>query len=391
MYSVDGHNFEPDEPGLQPVLERAYRNHVRPMCLCSMAPIPVYITCLGGTFVLKRMPCTGGLHAVDCLHYEPPEGMSGSADIAAAISEDPDTGITNLDVEFSLSCGFSRPMSHGATSETSSVGIARPRLSLRGLLQFLWNEAELTTWKPAFTGKRSWAVVRHHLLRAAAKKVVRGQPLANVLFVPEAFTVAHKEQIAARRASRFADGSKSSGEGQGKMIVIGEVKELLPVRSAPSIVLKHLPDLPFSIEAATHRRMTRIYENELSLWCSSANVHLVIVATFTVSLGGQVTIDELGLVPTSGQWIPADDAFELRLVDCLVHEGRSFRKMVRLNATVPSLSPSAMLLDVKAEPPSLALDRYLGDGVDVAIRAESGLIPNWIWRIREGDPPALPQ
>lgn len=136
MYSVDGQKFGPDELGLQPVLERAYRNHVRPMCLCSMAPISVYITCLGGTFVLKRMPCTGSYHAVDCSHYEPLGELPGSTDIGTAISEDPDTGLTELNVDFSLSHRPSRSTPHRITSAVSNVHAGQPSLSLRGLLQF---------------------------------------------------------------------------------------------------------------------------------------------------------------------------------------------------------------------------------------------------------------
>lgn len=391
MYSVDGQKFEPDEHGLQPALGWAYRNHVRPMCLCSMVPVPVYITCLGGTFVLKRMPCTGDRHAVGCLHYEPPEGLSGSADIAAAISEDPDTGITNLDVEFSLSCGPSRPLSHGATSETSSVGSARPRLSLRGLLQFLWDEAELTRWKPAFAGRRSWAVVRHHLLRAAANKVLKGQPLSTVLFVPESFSVAEKRQIAARYARRLADGLKRTRQGCGKMIVIGEVKEIVPSRLAFNIILKHLPDSPFSIDADLHRRMSQTFDTELSLWNAAADVHLIIAATFTQPSAAHPSIEELSLLPTSAQWIPADDAFELRLVDRLVREGRSFRKSVHLNSKVPSRSTSAILFDVKSALIALALDRHPDDGMDATPAAGSDSPPVWLWRTRKENLPAFPQ
>ena len=46
------------------------------------------------------------------------------------------------------------------------------RLSLRGLLYFLWHEAELTRWHPGFTGKRTWSVVRSHLLSAARNMTV---------------------------------------------------------------------------------------------------------------------------------------------------------------------------------------------------------------------------
>ena len=299
--------------------------------------------------------------------------------------------MTQLSVDFSLSQWPSRPTSHRIASAVSSVHAPRPSLSLRGLLQFLWIEAKLTRWKPAFAGKRTWAVVRHHLLLAAANKVLKGQQLADVMFVPESFTVADKEQIAARRADRLADGLMRPGQGQRKMIVIGEVKEIVPARSAFSIVLKHLPDLPFSIDAGLHKEMICNFEDELRLWRSAAGVHLLIAATFTLASWRRPMIDEMSLVPASDQWIPADDAFELRLVNGLVHEGRSFRKSLRLNAKIPSLSPSAMLLDVKAEPLGLILDRDSEEGVDAATRSRSGSTLDWVWRIQEGDPPPFPQ
>ena len=96
----------------------------------------------------------------------------------------------------------------------------------------------------------------------------------------------------------------------------------------------------------------------------------MIAATFSLTSGDQPMIDEVSLVPTSGQWIPADDAFELRLVNCLVRESRSFRKSLQLNSKVPSLYPSAILLDVKAAPIGLALDRDSGYGVDASTVSE---------------------
>ena len=324
-------------------------------------------------------------------HYQPPGELCDSTDIGSAISEDPDTGLTKLDVDFSLSFETSRSRRHRAGGQVSSARSTSSRLSLRGLLQFLWNEAELTRWKPAFAGRRSWAVVRHHLLFAAANKVLKGRPLSNVLFVPETFTVADKEDIAARRSRLLAGGFGRPGQGQAKMIVIGEVKEILPARSAFNIVLNHLPDLPFSIEAHLYGRMIQNFENELFMWRSAADVYLMVAATFTLTSGDQPMIDEVSLVPTSGQWIPADDAFELRLVNCLVRESRSFRKSLQLNSKVPSLYPSAILLDVKAAPIGLALDRDSGYGVDASTVSESGTTPDWPWRIRKGDLPAFPQ
>ena len=376
MYSLDGQKFGLDQLGLQQVLTRAYRDHVRPMCLCSMVPVPVYIACFGGTFVLTRMPCTGGHHAVNCSHYEPPEELSGSTDIRTAISEDPDTGLTKLDVDFSLSCELSRPRSYRADAQASNARSTSSRLSLRGLLQFLWDEAELARWKPAFGGRRSWAVVQSRLLRAAATKILRGQPLTSILLVPEPFTVDGNERIAARRSRRLVEGFGRTGPAHGRMIVIGEVKSIVPHRSQFHVVLRHLPDLPFLVDADTHRRMARDFEGQLSLWRGLAEVHLVMAATFSMPGWARPAIDEMTLLLTSAQWIPADDDFELQLINHLVHEGRSFRKAIYLNAKVPSHAPSSVLLDTSSAPIGLALDRRLdGEGISQLPRSR------WTWRV----------
>jgi len=49
MYLVDGRRYEPDEHGLDRALSAAYDDRIRPLCLCSEPPIPVYITRLGET------------------------------------------------------------------------------------------------------------------------------------------------------------------------------------------------------------------------------------------------------------------------------------------------------------------------------------------------------
>jgi len=70
------------------------------------------------------------------------------------------------------------------------------RLTLRSLLHYLWDQAELTHWKPGFVGRRSWTTVRRHLLRAAEYKVVRGHPLLASLYIPETFSVERPAPLA---------------------------------------------------------------------------------------------------------------------------------------------------------------------------------------------------
>lgn len=383
MYLVDGRRYEPDGHGLECALAAAYDDRVRPLCLCCDPAIPVYITRLGGTFVLKRMPFTGSQHAVSCSHYESPAELSGLDEVlGTAISEDPDTGVTQLRVEFAMSKGMPRTVGSSTGQESGGVRSDGVRLSLRGLLHFLWREAELTNWRPAFDGKRKWAVVRSHLLAAASNKVLKGMSLADALYIPEAFTASASEAIRTRRNRRFDQGLKRDALGQSKMILIGEVKEIVPTRFHFSVVIKHMPDAPFLLNTELHRRMTRHFENELALWSGNAETHLIIAATFALTDWGQPTIDELCLVPSSAQWLPVDDGSELQLIDRLVKEHRAFEKALGYNAKMAPHFPCAILLDAQRSPVALCVDRAgnglkeydLGDVPDIS-SPQRGSIP----------------
>lgn len=391
MYLIAGQRYEADEPGLQRALAIAHDDRIRPLCLCSKPPIAVYITRLGKTFVLKRMPFTGSQHAVGCTHYEPPAELSGLSEVlGTAISEDPDTGVTQLRVGFSLSKGAPRTVDAGAGQDSGSVRSDGTRLSLRGLLHFLWREAELTKWRPAFDGKRSWAVVRSHLLAAASNKVLKGLSLADSLYIPEPFTVAEADAIRIRRERRFVQGLRRNGQTHSKMILIGEIKEIVPTRCHFNVVLKHVPDAPFLLNFKLHRKTTRHFENELALWTGSAETHLIMAATFALADWGQPMIDELCLVPTSAQWLPVDDGFEKQLIDRLVSERRTFDKSLGFNSKLPSSSISAVLLDAQRAPVSLALDRTFAREFDSEAVARPASTA-WRWYVYTTEIPTLPR
>jgi hypothetical protein len=391
MYLLAGQRYDANEYGLGRALPATYDARIRPLCLCSDPAIPVYLTRLGGTFVLKRMPFTGSQHAVGCTHYEPPAELSGLGGIlATAISENPDTGVTQLRVGFSLSKGAPRTVVLGTVQDRGSVRSDGTRLSLRGLLHFLWREAELTKWRPAFDGKRTWAVVRSHLLAAASNKVLKRMSLADALYIPEAFTASVSEAIRTRRNGRFDQGLKRDGLGQSKMILIGEVKEIVPTRFHFNVVVKHVPDMPFFLNTNLHRRMTRHFENELALWTGSAETHLIMAATFSLDDWGRPTIDELCLVSTSAQWLPVDDGFEKQLVDRLVSERRTFDKSLGFNSKLPSSSISAVLLDAQRAPVTLTLDRtFYGELDSEAVPPPTST--TWRWQVYTAEIPSLPR
>lgn len=391
MYLVAGQRYEADEPGLQRALAAALDGRIRPLCLCSDPPVPVYITRLGETYVLKRMPFTGSQHAVGCSHYEWPAELSGLGEVlGTAISEDPDTGVTHLRVGFAMSKGTPRPVDLGSGQGSGSVRSDGTRLSLRGLLHFLWREAELTKWRPGFAGKRSWAVVRSHLLAAASNKVLRGLSLADSLYIPEPFTVADADAIRTRRSRRFAKGLKRDEHGQSKMILIGELKEIVPARFHFSVVIKHMPDAPFLLNTDLHRRMTRYFENELALWTGSAETHLIMAATFALADWGQPMLDELCLISTSAQWLPVDDGFDKQLIDHLVSQRRVFDKSLGFNSKLPAGSVCAVLLDALQVPMALELDRTYDREFDSDAIARP-VATTWRWKVHAIEIPTLPR
>ena len=110
-----------------------------------------------------------------------------------------------------------------AGADGDSVASNGTKLSLRGLLHYLWDQAELTRWHPGFAGKRSWGAVRKHLLLAAENKIARGDSLRSRLFIPEVFSVEHRDAINARRMAQWSQAVAVPGKPQQLMLLIAEI------------------------------------------------------------------------------------------------------------------------------------------------------------------------
>ena len=172
IYEVGGQRFETTSRGFAEAIADAHAAHRRPRCMCLVEGVDMYVARLGDGFIVKRMPDTGSHHAPDCPSYEPPAEYSGLGQVlGTAITEDPATGETTLKLDFSMSRIVGRSTLPVAGRAGDSVKTNGTKLSLRGLLHYLWDQAELTRWQPGFAGKRSWATVRKHLLLAAENKI----------------------------------------------------------------------------------------------------------------------------------------------------------------------------------------------------------------------------
>lgn len=276
--------------------------------MCLVDGVEMYVARLAGSnrgYIVKRMPGTGSHHAPDCPSYEPPAEFSGLGQVlGSAITEDPATGETTLKLDFPLARMPGRSTMPPAGGESDSVSSSGTKLSLRALLHYLWDQAELTRWHPGFSGKRTWATVRKHLCQAADHKLARGDALRARLYVPEPFSIDERDAINARRLAQWQHAMAAPGKQQHLMLLIGEVKEIVPARYGFKAIVKHMPGQAFSIDEQLYRRLGRRFEPELALWGASDGIQMVMIATFGVSTAGVPAINELSLMPVTRQWLP---------------------------------------------------------------------------------------
>lgn len=384
--------LHPDTPEFADAIARVYSARQRPKCLCQADGIDMYVARLGDTYVVKRMPDGGSRHAPQCPHYAPPAEFSGVAPLlGTAILENVATGDTTLRLGFAMtriSGRSSQPTPGDCGDSATSDGT---RLSLRCLLHYLWDRAELTHWRPGFAGKRSWAMVRRHLLDAAEHLIVRGERILGRLYIPEPFSAEHRDAIRERRLACWTPGVARNQWAQPLMLLIGEVKEIAPARYGHRVLIKHVPDQAFAVDEQLYRRLQRRLETELDLWGTSDDLRLVTIATFGLSSrSGLPSIAQMALMTSNAQWLPVEDAFELQLVDQLVRTGRSFVKGLRYGLSRNDQLVNATLLDAGNPPVAMVISPDAEPDATPSSAAHAGPRSSWVWHIANGLMPPVP-
>ena len=93
-------------------------------------------------------------------------------------------------------------------------------------------------------------------------------------------------------------------------------------------------------------------------------------------------------MPTSREWIPVEDRFELSLVDALVGTSRRFLKTLRYNAPSDARTASAVLLDTPGAPCPLYITGPHAAGLQATCVASNPAA--WLWEPTTSKMPALP-
>lgn len=363
--------------------------------MCRSPPTEMYIAKVAGRYMLKRMPNTGGDHSPACDSYEPPAELSGLGQVmGTAIQENTEDGLTTLKLNFSLSkvAGRAAPVSSGA--EKDSVKTDGTKLTLRGMLHFLWEEAGFNRWSPHMAGKRSWSTIRKFLIQAAENKIAKGSNLSDILYIPEPFTVDKKDEIAQRRLAQMRKASAPSKDTRHLLLVIAEVKDIAQSRNGFQVTFKQVPDANFMMNEDLYKRLEKRFEIELSLWDAyKATSHLMTISTVSVSATGIPFIEEIAVMAVNENWIPFESTFDKMLLESLTTGARRFVKGLRYNLVSSKPLACAVLSDTSPNPTGMYIQPFGATEEYTAalknLMEESKLDP-WLWRADEGDMPALP-
>jgi hypothetical protein len=330
-YSIGKVVISSDDDLFPSFVKNAYLDKIIPLCLCQESgdPLKLYIALRHDNHVVARYPGTGHLHNPKCDHYDAPEHLTGFGHVnGSAIVEDNASGDICLKFGFPMSIGAARLAPTALTNDNPILKITGTKLSIRGLLHFLWDKAQLTHWHPAMFGKRNWYIVRREILNAAHSCTVKSQALYSSIFLPENFAIDKIDDIKARAQSVLGPCISSP---EKIMIMIGEVKEIRPAHYGHKLVILHSADRSVNLDYDEWRRFEKRFAVELALWMNADSGHLIFAGSFSITKQGLMRFYEMTIMPVTDEWLPYDDREEFELLRKAVSSKRRFVKGLRYN------------------------------------------------------------
>lgn len=375
------------DPDAQVILTQAKEARVRPLCLCQPVGVPMYIAVGGTDLIIKRMPGTAAAHGHRCRSWLPPDELSGYGAVAEqSIIDNPTDGTTSLRLGFSLSKSGGRAAPEPSDTQSDTVRADGNKLSLRAVLHYLWDEAELTSWHPAFAGHRSWAVVHRRLRVALDGKLVRKCPLGPSVYVPEPFSADRKLEIEQRRIKAWAVARRVPGKSSRLLIGVGEIKSIEATSHGVKLQVRHQPGHPWFVDHDLYRKLTKRFPTELEMrqMANDDEVRLVVICTFSVSNAGYARVEELSLMTTDRHWLPFSNDADRTLLASAIEAQRSFRKVLPYNGRRTALA--SLIFTDTAPAVAAFIDRPMVEGDGDCM---TGGLPVWNWHTDE-DMPALP-
>ncbi|MFZ4213939.1 DUF1173 family protein [Pantoea endophytica] len=343
----------------------AYVNKVeaRVTCLCKGKPDDLTLRRLvvrylkeSDRFSLSGWKHSGGQHRHDCRFYSvwPDDTSAGAySSSVVRVNEDGTFSIT-LPVGLSRQNGTDKPASDVNPARHPRTGKSKPSMSLLGLGHFIWQQAEINTWKPLYVKNRPrnalWLASR--IIGMAQNIRVSRLTLADVLLVSAAGEGTQKQ--ANQQRVRYATENKK--RLMAIALLKADAKDGYTALQAGRLSLSSPIGFPtLNVSPNTLRACERSFGSELNAWKAGHKV-VAIVETEPPTLrferinGHNVPIREaevigIALMRVTPRFIPVDSGYEAIIEARLCEEERSFIKPLRFDAEEDTL-PDFVLTDV---------------------------------------------
>jgi hypothetical protein len=222
-------------------------------------------------------------------------------------------------------------------------------MKLLGLLHYLWDEAGLNLWKPAFAGKRR-ASLAYWLLNNAADNVWAGKvKLVDQLLLP-AFGADTRE--ADRNRTRAA----AALDAKYRMLLVAPLAAFTQERcDGMSRQLKiggfHGMPMAFMLGGLWDSTMRR-FPLAIAGWRKGhATVAIAQVELRQGAKGVYASVIDMALMSITAEFIPVESGYERIVADQLVAQCRSFAKPLRYDANADQVLPDFILTDTAREVP----------------------------------------
>lgn len=336
-----------DPDGFRAVFERARVEVGHARCRCADGRPRLVIRRHGGRYWLACWPGGGTDHDPNCrFFHDPTPPDSGRGGYARAALHELGGGQARIRLDHALTV-----RTRGAEPDTLAVGGdghdgGRARMSLTGLLDYLFERAELNSLGPPRWG-RDWAGCARALHTVVTQLAVNGETLAGSVYIVPAYQKAlagvHKTVF-----TRFTQSLTSSRGGVRRGLILGAVKDLSPSPHGYRLRLRHHP-VPLYLSAGLHERIARSARSALSP-NRPAGSERVILALVETSPGGYHTIVAAALRLTTADYLPADSSHEVRMAQALAAAWRPFVKPLRYDST-EAVFPDFLLTDTSPPTP----------------------------------------
>lgn len=310
-------------------------------------------------FYVSAWQFTGGQHCHDCRFYSIWPDKSSAKAYSSGVVTVNDDGLfcITLPVGLSRKEQSDEPAQNLNPARHPRTGKSKSSMSLLGLGHFIWQQAEINTWRPQYVMNRPrtalWVACRVN--RAAGNILAGGVRLSDVLLVS-----AVKDSV---QRQKNQERVRYATQCNKRMVAVALLKrdatEGYAEMQAGQLILSSPYGFPaLQVSPDVLRACERSFQTELNAWRAGHKVVAIIeteppVLHFEKRNGRDIPVNEadvigIALMRVSPRFIPVDSGYEEVIETRLCEQERSFVKPLRFDADDDTL-PDFWLTDTVGE------------------------------------------